>query len=73
MMTPVFEIFDHDLIDPLFLQNKIDLPLSHLVPQILGPKGGLIFHQNVLFLIVFLKNFVLIFSLIFNATDPHFH
>ncbi len=25
------------------------LSLSHLVPEILGPKVGLIFHQNVLF------------------------
>ncbi len=28
---------------------KIGLSLSHLVPEILGPKFGLIFHQNVLF------------------------
>ncbi len=25
------------------------LALSHIVPEILGPKGGLFFHQNVLF------------------------
>ncbi len=29
--------------------EKIGLSLSHLVPEILGPKVGLIFHQNVLF------------------------
>ncbi len=27
--------------------EKIGLSLSHLVPEILGPKVGLIFHQNV--------------------------
>ncbi len=56
MMTPVFEnliqfgpycMLHHDLIDPLFLQKKISLSLSHLLSQILGPKFGLIFHQNV--------------------------
>ncbi len=41
-MTPVFIIFN--LIDPLFLQKKIGLSLSHLVPEILGHKVGLIFH-----------------------------
>ncbi len=30
-------------------EEKIGLSLSHLVPEILGPKFGLIFHQNVLF------------------------
>ncbi len=29
--------------------RKIGLSLSHLVPEILGPKFGLIFHQNVIF------------------------
>ncbi len=57
-MTPIFEIFDPsgpycmlqlDLIDPLFLQKKIRLSLSHLVIEILGPRLGLIFHQNALF------------------------
>ncbi len=39
----------HNPIDPLFLEKKIGWSLSHLVPEILGPKVGLIFHQNVLF------------------------
>ncbi len=40
----------HNLIEPLPLSaEKIGLSLSHLVPEILGPKVGLIFHQNVLF------------------------
>ncbi len=52
-MTPVFEIFDligslfhasHDVIGPLFLQKKISLSLSYLVPEILGLNVGLIFH-----------------------------
>ncbi len=37
----------HNPIDTLFLQ-KNQLSLSHLVPEILGPKIGLILHQNVL-------------------------
>ncbi len=40
---------NHDLIDPLFLKKKISLSLSHLVPEILGAKVGIMFHQNVLF------------------------
>ncbi len=32
-----------------FSRKTIGLSLSHLVPEILGPKVGLIFHQNVLF------------------------
>ncbi len=32
-----------------FSAEKIGLSLSHLVPEILGPKVGVIFHQNVLF------------------------
>ncbi len=39
----------HNPIDIFFLQKKISLSLSHLVPEILGLKFGLIFHQNVLF------------------------
>ncbi len=38
-----------DLIDPPLSAEKISLSLSYLVPEILGPKVGLIFHQNVLF------------------------
>ncbi len=47
----------HDLINPLFLQKTICLSLSHLVPEILGPK--------VYYLTVF-KHCISIFSLIFN-------
>ncbi len=51
VMTPIFAIVDPilsllygapDPIDPLFLQKKISLCLSHLVPEINGDKGGLI-------------------------------
>ncbi len=38
-----------NLYDPLILQKKIGLSLSHLDPEILRPKGGLIYQQNVLF------------------------
>ncbi len=56
-MTPTFEIFNqtgllfipqHDLIELLVLQKRIGLSLSHLVPEIHGPKVGLCFYQNVL-------------------------
>ncbi len=57
-MTPIWGIFNP--IRSLFyttLQSdgpplsaeKIGFSLSHLVLEILGPKVGLIFHQNVLF------------------------
>ncbi len=36
-------------IDPFCLQKKIGLSLSHLVLEILGPKLGKFFQQNVLF------------------------
>ncbi len=59
--------------------RKISLPLSHLVSEILGPKVGLIFHQNVLlnrfeafsinFLLDFWPNWPP-FSLILNWLDP---
>ncbi len=39
----------HDLIDPHFMQKKINLSLSNLVPEIHRPKVVLIFHKNVLF------------------------
>ncbi len=29
--------------------GRVSLSLSHFVPEILGPKFGLIFHQNVFF------------------------
>ncbi len=66
VMTPFwghYFISQHNPIDPLFLQKKIRLSISHLVPEILGPKVGLIFHQNVLFnrFKAFCINFPLIF------------
>ncbi len=60
----------HDQIDTLFLHTNNGMSLSHIVPEILGPKVGLIFHKNVL-LTVF-KNFVSIFSLIFGPMAPPF-
>ncbi len=80
MMTPVLGIFNpigslfytstqSDC--PLFLQKKIGFSLSHLVPEILGPKVGLIFHQNVLF--NRFKAFCINFPLIFDPIDPIFH
>ncbi len=56
-MTPIWGIFN--MIGSLcytltqsnwspFSAEKISLSLSHLVPEILWPKVGLIFHQNVL-------------------------
>ncbi len=68
-MTPVFEIFDPigsifytstQSNWPHFSAEKIGLSLSHLVPEILGPKVGVIFHQNVLFN-RFFKHFISIF------------
>ncbi len=50
--------------------EKIGLPLSHLVSGILGPKVGLIIHQNVL---TDFKHFVYIFSLNFDPIEPLFH
>ncbi len=41
---------------PLYAEKKIDLSLYHLVPEILGPNVGLIFHQNIL--ITVFKHFV---------------
>ncbi len=46
-LGPYF-IPQHNLID-LLSTEKICLSLSHLVPEILGPKFGLIFHQNIVF------------------------
>ncbi len=58
-MTPVFEGFflsncpyfmpKLDLIDLLFLQKKNWFVSITFSGQILGPKLGLIFHENVLF------------------------
>ncbi len=57
-MTPVFEIFDPigsifytstQSDGPPFSAEKICLSLSHFLPEILGPKVGVISHQNVLF------------------------
>ncbi len=63
-------IRQHNLIDPLFLQKKICLSLSHLVLEILGPKIGQIFHHNVLFNRY--KAFCINFPIIFDPIDPHF-
>ncbi len=68
-------------INPLFLQKRIGLSLSHLVWEILWPKVGLICHQNVLFNIfyAFCINFLLdchsnwpSFSLILDLFDLSF-
>ncbi len=72
MMTPILATFDlmgayfmphHDLIDPLFLQRKVRLSLSHLFPEVLGTKAGMIYYQLVLFncFLVFCINFLLDF------------
>ncbi len=45
--------------------------LSHLVPEILGPEVGLIFHK--MYYLTDFKHFVSIFSLIGNPIDPLFH
>ncbi len=50
--------------------EKISLSLSHLVPDILWPEVCLMFHQNVLFFLTVFKQFVSIFSLIFDPIDP---
>ncbi len=57
------------LTDPLFLPKK-SVFLSQLVPGIIWPKVGLFFHKNLLTL---LKQFVPIFSLIFDLVDLLFH
>ncbi len=51
--------------------KKICLSLSHLVPEILGPKVGLIFHHYVLF--NRFEAFCINIPLIFNPIDPLFH
>ncbi len=56
---------------PPLSAEKISLSLSHLVPEILGPKVGLIFDQNVLF--NRFKAFYVNFPLILYPTDPLFH
>ncbi len=47
-LGPYF-IPQHHPIDPFFLQKKIGLSLSHLVPEILGPTVGLIFYTKSLY------------------------
>ncbi len=61
-----------DLIDPVFVQKKMVLSRSHLVPKILGPEVCQIFHQNVLSNSFLNKDIVSIFILIFNLDDPFF-
>ncbi len=60
VMTPIFEISIqlslyfmsyHDLNEPFYLLKKIGLSVSYLVSEILEPKFGQIFHQNVLYLL----------------------
>ncbi len=68
VMISVFEIFvpivylNSIRLTPSFCRN-ISFSLSHLVPEILGPKIGHIFHKNVLFnnLEAFCFNFLLDF------------
>ncbi len=50
---------------PPLSAEKIGLSLSHLVPEIIWPKVGLIFHKNLLF-----DHFAPIFSFIFDLVDP---
>ncbi len=80
VMTPVFWIFNP--IGSLFytaaqsdwpsrFAEKIGLSLSHLVPDLLGPKVVLHFHQNVFFNRCYA--FCINFPLIFNPIDPLFH
>ncbi len=60
----------------LFLQKTIGLSLSHLVPEILGPKVGLMFYQTVLFNILHkfslchFRSILPPFSLILDLFDP---
>ncbi len=58
LLTPVFDICrshwvpfyaELNLIDPLFLLKKIGFSLSHLFPEIIWPKVGLIFNKNLSF------------------------
>ncbi len=80
MTTPVFGIFH--LIGslfytptqfdwPLLSAEKIGLSLSHIVPEILGLKVGLIFPK--MYYLTDFKHFISIFFLIFNPIDPLFH
>ncbi len=55
---------------PPLAAEQIYLSLTHLVPEILGPKIGLIFHHNVLF--NRFKAFYINFALIFYAIDLFF-
>ncbi len=70
VMTPVLGIFNpigslfkpqHDSGDHLFLQTKISLSISHLVPEIQTPKVGLLFTK--MYYLTDFKHFVSIFSL----------
>ncbi len=55
----------------IFLQKKIGLSLSHVVPEILRPKVGLIFHKSVFFLQIL--SICINFSIIFDPIDLLFH
>ncbi len=50
--------------------EKIGLPLSHSVPEIIWPKFGLNFHKNLSF--DHFEAFIPILSLIFHLIDPLF-
>ncbi len=77
-MTQMFEIFHltplfmhhHDLSDPLFLQKKISLSLSHLVSDILGPKVGLMFIK--MYYLTIFMHFCINFLLNFRSKWPLF-
>ncbi len=79
LLTPVFWHFPIPLA-PFFMPNsilltplsaeKICLPLSHSVPEIIWPKVGLNFHKNLSF--DHFEAFVPIFSLTFDLIDPFF-
>ncbi len=79
-LDPYF-MADQHLIHPFYCR-EISLSLSHEVPEILGPKVGQIFHQNVWFnsFWAFCINFFLDFrsnwlpfSLILHLLTPHFY
>ncbi len=60
-------IKDKAYVSSVFLLKKVSLSLSHLVSEILGPKVGLIFHQNVL--CNRFKAFCINFPLIFDPSS----
>ncbi len=65
---PQFDLIDS--LPPLSAEKNLVLSLSHLVPEILEPKHGLMFHPNVLF--NSFKKFASIFPLVFDPVDHVF-